>query len=844
MSLAVLTASLALSMEGYTLVPNMTLPWVTKSVQSASLAAAKVACDADVACSAFTSDAVLKYCNGGRCTCEISPNSCPEPPSSSSTNLSSDLYIKTNFSVPPALHEGIANSTIFYDGLTSLHPASLCYQPEIGNGYIATNVDWDAMYISGLYNGKCGSVHKARIPSFIRIDVTNGTVIESWLDVREAIFYKKWALHGGVVEQSFYADRVNRHQIVMRLKSDIDLKIDLIDRLNLNSTNLADAPGNKCAGSFTSDFKWNETKTANYSDYNGKLTLANDGGDVFSLRVRRDVVGAVSLKANQFSVLKTTFVTDLTDDTKAPIAALHTLSPFASHLAALSDLQRSGIELIAPTPTNASLLLNGVGLNFRTAETITRQINSSLYFLRSSLREDWTHGISPGGISTQNYQGAVFFDMDTYMSGALFLLNQNLSRSCLQYRFHSLNTSREIATLFGYKGAQFAWTSAYQGAPFGCCSGHGSYEDCLEQHITGDIGVAAWQFFAASNDTEWLRSVGHPLLDGIKDWVLSRGTSTYGANQTLERFDINGILPVDEWCVGSGCGCETPGVSNDAQTNAVLKLSLECYLKSADALNITLPDGEYSKITDIAAKIPILFNTTHNRHNQFTSPSCPNGFGGDHYGDRHTVCPDDVMYLSYPFGDLLGTTEETTKNDYDFFVPVTCKENSGMTTPVHAVSQLTLKGADLFAQEAFDEEFFRSLHAGVYGPFNVRNEVDKHPNVVGAHFDNTHFLTGDGGFLHIFVAGFAGLRLLGDGLVLRRPSYPDVSSGLRVRGLQWRAYVLDFEVNEMTSTIAIKGEGGDPLCVADAKGKVVPFVSGVVVLEVGSFVYPGLVKGC
>ena len=39
----------------------------------------------------------------------------------------------------------------------------------------------------------------------------------------------------------------------------------------------------------------------------------------------------------------------------------------------------------------------------------------------------------------------------------------------------------------------------------------------------------------------------------------------------------------------------------------------------------------------------------------------------------------------------------------------------------------------------------RSMLAAVYGPFNVRNEVDVHADIVGGHFNNTHFLTGDGG---------------------------------------------------------------------------------------------------
>jgi hypothetical protein len=51
-----------------------------------------------------------------------------------------------------------------------------------------------------------------------------------------------------------------------------------------------------------------------------------------------------------------------------------------------------------------------------------------------------------------------------------------------------VSTDPGIAATFGYDGTMVAWTAAYQGRPFGCCSGKGGYEDCLEQHVTGDTG--------------------------------------------------------------------------------------------------------------------------------------------------------------------------------------------------------------------------------------------------------------------------------------------------------------------------------------------------------------------
>ena len=79
----------------------------------------------------------------------------------------------------------------------------------------------------------------------------------------------------------------------------------------------------------------------------------------------------------------------------------------------------------------------------------------------SSLRADHTAGVSPGGIASYSYQGAVFMDMDWWMAPALYLTHPELARSTLEYRYLSLNASRRLAALAGYAGAMFAWTAAY-----------------------------------------------------------------------------------------------------------------------------------------------------------------------------------------------------------------------------------------------------------------------------------------------------------------------------------------------------------------------------------------------
>ena len=381
-----------------------------------------------------------------------------------------------------------------------------------------------------------------------------------------------------------------------------------------------------------------------------------------------------------------------------------------------------------------------------------------------------------------------------------------------------------------------AWTAAYKGRPFGCCSGQGGYEDCLEQHITGDIGVAAWKYYQSTHNKTWLQYTGWPILKNIADWILSRVTPKPSLNDNVVAYNIDDVLPVDEWCVGAGCGCETPGVNNDAQTNAVNKLSLQYAFMAAEILNIAQTD-QIKLYNQVGNNMIILFNNTMDMHNQFNSSLCPNGNGGQHYEARHTVCPEDVMYLSYPLGDALNITKTVTENDYNHFVPVTCQENAGMTTPIHSITQLMLKNPDYIKVEYV---FNRSMYAASYGAYNIRNEVDKHPNIIGGHFDNTHFLTGNGGFLQQFLYGFSGIKIVENGLKVERSYLPNTVGMMRLRKLNWRQIYLTVSITAVNVTIQVSELNEQSICLIDGNGHSVPLKNDVFFFEVSGFVYPGI----
>jgi hypothetical protein len=51
----------------------------------------------------------------------------------------------------------------------------------------------------------------------------------------------------------------------------------------------------------------------------------------------------------------------------------------------------------------------GGGLEVEGDLWLAQALNASLYFIRSSIRADWAHGLSPGGLASTDYGGHTFW---------------------------------------------------------------------------------------------------------------------------------------------------------------------------------------------------------------------------------------------------------------------------------------------------------------------------------------------------------------------------------------------------------------------------------------------------
>ena len=91
-----------------------------------------------------------------------------------------------------------------------------------------------------------------------------------------------------------------------------------------------------------------------------------------------------------------------------------------------------------------------------------------------------------------------------------------------------------------------------------------------EQHITGDISLAARQYWYASGDKAWLRTIGFPLANGSASFYAARvspatsanSNTTAGAGGGSAAFGISGVMGPDEYAYP---------VNDSSYTNAIAR---------------------------------------------------------------------------------------------------------------------------------------------------------------------------------------------------------------------------------------------------------------------------------
>ena len=210
--------------------------------------------------------------------------------------------------------------------------------------------------------------------------------------------------------------------------------------------------------------------------------------------------------------------------------------------------------------------------------------DAAYYYLHTSAHASSPSSTSMFGLAYwpnyHYYRGHVMWDIETFTIPPLILTQPEAARRLLEFRSQRLAAARNNASMQGYRGLQFPWESSLhrgeEAAPAeGTAAAH-------EHHVSPDVAFAFAQFLDATQDWEWARTNAWPVLQGVAEWVVSRGVET---SRGFEIKEAGGIAE------------KSSPVDNNAFVNAAARTALLEATKFAEPLGHT-PDPTWKRLAD------------------------------------------------------------------------------------------------------------------------------------------------------------------------------------------------------------------------------------------------------
>lgn len=361
-------------------------------------------------------------------------------------------------------------------------------------------------------------------------------------------------------------------------------------------------------------------------------------------------------------------------------------------------------------------------------------VRLALYHLYAFSRGDSNLSISPMGLSSQNYNGHIFWDTELWMFPPLLLLNQDIARSLVNYRSDRIEKAKQKAINFGYKGAMFPWESDDTGeeaTPSWALTG------TFEHHITADVAIAFWNYYRVTKNKKWLEERGYPMLKEIADYWVSRSVKNQDGS-----YSIKNVVGANEFIAN---------IDDNAFTNGSAITALQFAVQAANELG-KVPDPTWS---EYASKIKI-----HRFEDGTTKENST--YKGE------IIKQADANLLSYPLH--IVTEKEAVLRDLKYYEPRISHEGPAMGASIFAV---------LYARLGNSEEAYRlfkkSFEPNKRPPFGALAE--------SATSNNPYFATGAGGMLQIVLFGFGGLDITDQGIVQKNPILPNGWKSLTLKGI-------------------------------------------------------------
>ncbi len=726
--------------------------------------------------------------------------------------------------------------------------------PMLGNGFLGTFAFSDTVFAAGVFDGDATGVapggrvsHRATIPSYLVAPhggagaATRGSA----LDVRRAVFLRRATSTPAATPSASPGCRIDE-----RLFAPLDRPNLLVHEVELSGPSCQHATfSGTLSTPSADDLRWTRnTSTADgvlervgtnrHAELNGSsLTtvsvLTTEAAAPIVHRRRDDGGGTTTTAGTTLLTFLTVVVTSL--NSTEPLADARAV--YADAAAAAATLFPNHVSAWAERHAQGALTVEWAAGDDR-GLGLAAALNASLYAVRASTRPDWAYGLSPGGLASNAYNGHTFWDQETWMWPPLLMLDPPCARAGLQYRWDRRDQAHAKAAACGTpnhasSGApdrgplpdlpagalMFPWESAVTGTEVQFGGGSIGPWGQYEQHISGDVVLAARQFWYTTGDAAWLKEIGYPLARGVADFYARRvvaasttpdSNSSGSRNDSGAMFSFNAVMGPDEY--------NWP-VNNSAYTNAIARIALEFAVEAAMQVTGTAGDPLWATV---AAGLPVPLSPT--------VPGFPDLKGGFHpeydgFVPRatakrpHPVKQADTIMLSFPMGLALRDPahEAAFANDLAVYDPLTDPAGPAMTWSVFAIGWMNVHNYSR-ASALFQRGYVNNVNP----PFNVWSEVPHGRGTI-------NFITGAGGFLQSALFGALGMRIKAPCALAFDPPPPSVVgvasvTAMRAESLHlcgWRvaqrvtAGTMAFRVVEVAAAAAAGGAGALELGLAN-----------------------------
>lgn len=396
-----------------------------------------------------------------------------------------------------------------------------------------------------------------------------------------------------------------------------------------------------------------------------------------------------------------------------------------------------------------------------------------------------TVSVGARGLSGMSYLMHVFWDTEVFVLPFFIYTHPQTARTLLTYRYRLLDGAREKARQYGHRGALFPWESADRGNETTPPWGVGPAGErvpilsgLMEHHISADVAWAAWEYWKATGDDQFMDAMGvELLLETARFWASRAALGGDG------RYHINDVVGPDEY---------HEDVDDNAYTNVLARWNIRAALEALHWLERRV----FTRATDLRARLQLAareleewrrvadgladgFDPATGLYEQFRGffglddvpverlrprPMAADLLLGREATLRSKVIKQaDVVMLCWLLSDEIP--DEVARANYEYYEPLTT-HGSSLSPGIHAA--VAAEFGDLAAAEA---------------AFRMACDIDL-GDTMGNAARGLHMAT-MGGMWQAAVMGFAGIRRRGETLVVDPhllPAWRRISVPLWFRG--------------------------------------------------------------